>query len=267
MLTTDTGGVNSDTDTVTINVGAVDDAPIEDRLPIEPEWFLNTDGINKEIFKWQIANDPTSPVLSTIHNIHKEAALNSGQGVFQTDSATKAELTAGSNSDDSAPTYVQNSVRNLDLGSSSASIERTIKTSQLESAAKDIHADSIDNTAIPAVSNIVDPFAEKAFKQSNTKEDIDANLSLKPILPEKQLDKGNEENKKSQLNTKDLEIKRGYTVDSDSNAKLDQKDSTEKKDSSETNITKEKTAKSFSNQLQHMATNTRAPSNGIPSNK
>jgi hypothetical protein len=27
VLTTDTGGVNSDTDTVTINVGAVDDAP------------------------------------------------------------------------------------------------------------------------------------------------------------------------------------------------------------------------------------------------
>jgi hypothetical protein len=267
VLTTDTGGVNSDTDTVTINVGAVDDAPVEDRLPIEPEWFLNTDTINKEIFKWQVANDPTSPVLSAIYDIRKETALNSGLGVFQTDSTTKAELTAGSDSDNSAPTYVQNSVRHLDLERSSASIERTVKSSQLESMAKNIRATSADNTAIPAVSNIVDPFVEKGFKQSDSGEDVDADSSLKTMFPEIQQNKDNEENKKSQLNTEDSKIESSYTVDSDLNTKLDQEGGVENKDSFETKIIKEKAAISFSNQLQNIATNTRAPSNSIPSNK
>ncbi len=266
-VTVNDGTVDSNVAVATINVAAVDDAPVEDRLPIEPEWFLNTDAINNEIFKWQIANDPTSPVLSAIYDIRKETALNSGSGVFQTDSITKAELTAGSVSDNAAPTYVQNSVRHLDLEKSSASISQTVKSSQLESTAKNIRAVSADNTAIPAVSNIVDSFAEKGFKQPNHEEDTDANTDIKPILTEKQLNKESEENKKSQSNTEDSKIKTGYTVSSDPNTKLEQEDGTGNRDNSETNIIKEKVAKSFSNQLQHMATNTRAPSNDIPSNK
>ena len=84
---------------------------------------------------------------------------------------------------------------------------------------------------------------------------------------EKQLNKDDEENKKSQSDTEDSTIKTGYTVDSDPNTKLDQEDVAGNRDSSETNIIKEKAGKSFSNQLQNMATNTRAPSNSIPSNK
>jgi hypothetical protein len=56
-------------------------------------------------------------------------------------------------------------------------------------------------------------------------------------------------------------------LDPNTNTKLDQEDGAGNRDSSETNVIKEKAAKSFSNQLQNMATNTRAPSNTIPSNK
>jgi hypothetical protein len=252
---------------VTINVAAVNDAPVEDRLPIEPEWFLNTDTINKEIIKWQTANDPTSPVLSAVHDIRKETALNSGLGVFQTDSVTKAELTAGSDSDNSAPTYVQNSVRHLDLEKSSVSIGQTVKTSQLESTAKNIRAVSADNTAIPAVSNVVDLFVENGFKQSNSEKNINAGSGIRSILPEKQLNKEDEENIKSQSNIEDPKLKSSYTIDSDIDVKPDQGDGSGGRNSSEANMIKEKAAKSFSNQLQHMAKNMRAPSNEVPNNK
>jgi hypothetical protein len=268
VLSTDSDGTPlSDTDAVTINVAAVNDAPVEDRLPIEPEWFLNTDTINKEIIKWQTANDPTSPVLSAVHDIRKETALNSGLGVFQTDSVTKAELTAGSDSDNSAPTYVQNSVRHLDLEKSSVSIGQTVKTSQLESTAKNIRAVSADNTAIPAVSNVVDLFVENGFKQSNSEKNINAGSGIRSILPEKQLNKEDEENIKSQSNIEDPKLKSSYTIDSDIDVKPDQGDGSGGRNSSEANMIKEKAAKSFSNQLQHMAKNMRAPSNEVPNNK
>ena len=126
VFSTDSSGVPlTDTDTVAITVTPVLDLnaiPGPERRFLEPEMFLNTDSINTTIYKWQVANDPTSPILSAIHNIRNETGLNSRQGVFQTDSATRAELTAGSSSESATPTYVQNSVRHLDLESSSASI-------------------------------------------------------------------------------------------------------------------------------------------------
>ena len=169
VFSTDSSGVPlTDTDTVAITVTPVVNAiPGPERRFLEPESFLNTDSINLTMHEWIVANDPKSPVLSAIRNIRNENIVNSGVGVFQTDNVTNAELSAATSGESDSPTYVQNSVRHLDLESSSASIQQTVKASQLESTGRGIRIESGDNTAIPAVVNIIDPFAPSNLSKND----------------------------------------------------------------------------------------------------
>ncbi len=232
VLSTDSSGVPlTDSDDVTINVTPVDDAPVntvpaavqnipDERRFFEPEMFLNTNSINEVIYKWQIANDPMSPVLTTIRDLQNEAALNSRTGVFQANSAT-SDIKTGSGSDSEnaihklnerkdnplgiginqpdsiTPTYVQSAVRHLDLKTSSASIQQVVKASQLESMESGIRVDSADNTAIPAVTNIINPFtplnpfaSDKGLADSEQRisgENTQNRATIKPVIAEKQV--------------------------------------------------------------------------------
>jgi hypothetical protein len=273
VFSTDSSGVPlTDTDTLAITVTPVLDAiPGPERRFLEPESFLNTDSINTTIYEWQVANDPTSPILSTIHNIRKETALNSGQGVFQTDSATRAELIAGTGSESATPTYVQNSVRHVVLESSSASVQKTVQASQLESTARGIRAASADNTAIPAVESMIDPFAPLNLSATN-KELVDPeqplnrrDTQIKQAVAEKQVSGTDTQSERPQLNTDDSQAKWSFTVDPEPTTKLDQEN-----DSGD-DLVKKKPAKSFSSQLlselQRIATNKQAPLDGAPSDE
>ncbi len=268
MLTTDTGGVNSDSDNIVINVAPVDDDPGPERRFLEPESFLNIDSINEAIYEWQVVNDPTSPILSAIHNIRNETALNSRLGVFETDSATRAELIARTGSETATPTYVQNAVRHVDLESSSSSVQQAVKESQLESTAQGIHAASVDNTAIPAVASIIDPFAPLNLSATdkqlvNPEQPINGgDNQIKRAAAENLVSETAIQSERPQLNLDDSQAKRNYTVEPEPITKLDQED-----DSGE-NQDKKKPAKSFSSQLlgelQKIATNKPAPSDSAP---
>ncbi len=270
VLSTDSSGVPlTDSDDVTINVTpVVDTIPGPERHFLEPESFLNIDSINEAIYKWQVANDPTSPILYAIHNIRNETALNSRLGVFETDSATRAELIAGTGSESATPTYVQNAVRHVDLESSSSSVQQAVKESQLESTASGIRAASVDNTAIPAVASIIDPF-EPLNLSATDKQLVDPKQPINGV--DNQIKRAAAENlvsetaiqsERPQLNLDDSQAKRSYTVEPEPITKLDQED-----DSGE-NQDKKKPAKSFSSQLlgelQRIATNKPAPSDSAP---
>ncbi len=274
VLTTDAGGVNSDSDDIVITVTPVVNAiPGPERRFLEPESFLNTDSINTTIYEWAVANDPTSPILSAIHNIRNETALNSRQGVFQTDSATRAELIAGSGSESATPTYVQNSVRHVDLEPSSASIQQAVKASQLESMASGIRVDSADNTAIPVVTNIIDPFtplnpfaSDKGLADSEQRisgENTQNRATIKPVIVEKQVSGIDAQSEKPQPTTDESQAKKSYSLDPKPISNLNQEDD------SEDNLVKKKAAKSFSSQLrsqlQSMVKNTSTSSDGAPS--
>jgi len=266
MLTTDTGGVNSDSDDIVINVSAVDDAPVnpvEDRLPIEPEWFLSTDVINNLMSEWQIANDPTSPILSTIRDIRNEAALDSRLGVFQTDNATRAELIAKLNSGPDTQTYVQNSVRHLDLENSSSSVQQVVKRSQLESKAIGIHVTSADNTAIPAVRNVINVFeslnqfaADKKLTDSEKDREGAKESIIAPI--NKETNKNIDDNK-PESDADVPQLNKSHAVDEA--VKIDLKDNIRNSD----DLPKEKSAKSFTKQIHDMKINSHTPSNSAPS--
>ncbi|NOQ49766.1 MAG: hypothetical protein GQ553_03790, partial [Nitrosomonadaceae bacterium] len=269
VLSTDSSGVPlTDSDTVAITVDPVDDDPGPERRFLEPESFLNIDSINEAIYKWQVANDPTSPILSAIHNIRNETALNSRLGVFETDSATRAELIAGTGSESNTPTYVQNAVRHVDLESSSASVQQAVKASQLESTAQGISVESADNTAIPAVASIIDPFAPLNLSATDKqlvdpKQPINGgDNQIKRAAAENLVSETAIQSERPQLNLDDSQAKRSYTVEPEPITKLDQED-----DSGE-NQDKKKPAKSFSSQLlgelQKIATNKPAPSDSAP---
>ena len=248
MLTTDTGGVNSDSDNIVINVAPVFNAPSSERRFLEPESFLNTDSVNETIYNWQVTNDPTSPVLTTINNIRNENIVNS-VGVFETDNVTNAELSATSSGESDSPTYVQNSVRHLDLEASSASIQQTVKASQLESTGRGIRIESVDNTAIPAVVNIIDPFAPSNLSKNEkdlNENDTQGKVVKKPVATEKQIDESL--------------TKKSYTVDPEPISHLNQE--VEKEDLKD-NQAKKKASDSFTDQLHSMATKMHLPSSNV----
>jgi hypothetical protein len=188
--------------------------------------------------------------------------------VFETDSATRAELIAGTGSESNTPTYVQNAVRHVDLQSSSSSVQQAVKESQLESTAQGIRAASVDNTAIPAVASIIDPFAPLNLSATD-KQLVDpeqpmngGDTQIKRASVEKQASGSDAQSERPQLNLDDSQAKRSYTVEPEPITKLDQED-----DSGE-NMDKKKPAKSFSSQLlselQRIASNKPAPSDSAP---
>jgi len=237
--------------------------------------FLNTNSINEAIYTWQIANDPMSPILTTIRDLQNEAALNSRTGVFQANSAT-SDIRTGSGSDSAdsiTPTYVQSAVRHLDLKTSSASIQQVVKASQLESMESGIRVDSADNTAIPAVTNITDPFtplnpfaSDKGLADSEQRisgENTQNRATIKPVVAEKQVSGIDAQSEKPQPTTDESQAKKSYSLDPKPISNLNQEDD------SEDNLDKKKAAKSFSSQLrsqlQSMVKNTSTPSDDAPS--
>ena len=164
---------------------------------------------------------------------------------------------------------MQNAVRHLDLKTSSASVQQVVKESQLESVVRGIRVDSADNTAIPVVTNIIDPFApfipfatDKGLadsKQQVSGEDTQNESTIKPIATEKPVSETDAQSENPQLTTDESQTKRSHIVDPEPITNLNQKDDTEK------NLGEKVAAKSFSSQIQRMVTNTRAPSSGTPS--
>jgi hypothetical protein len=131
--------------------------------------------------------DPALHILLSVNDSRVEMALGSSQGLFQTDSATLAELFHGLGQDLSfaagnvrgnvnlipldtgliravqtnPPTalYVQNAVRHQPLTADDALyVQHSVRASQLEARFRDVRLVSL-NAAVPGVTTLLDPFA------------------------------------------------------------------------------------------------------------
>jgi CshA-type fibril repeat protein len=131
--------------------------------------------------------DPALHVLLSVNDSRVEMALGSSQGLFQTDSATLAELFHGLGQDLSfaagnvrgsvnlipldrgliravqtnPPTalYVQSAVRHQPLtADDSLYVQHSVRASQLEARFRDVRLVSL-NAAVPGVTTLLDPFA------------------------------------------------------------------------------------------------------------
>ena len=114
-----------------------------------------------------IVTDPSLHVLYSVNDVRVDTGLRSGLGLFQTDSATMAELTAESalaldNLTEFRPThalFVQHAVRQEALVSETGIfVQNSVRASQLESLARNTRIDSF-NSAISGVDTLLDPFA------------------------------------------------------------------------------------------------------------
>jgi hypothetical protein len=136
-----------------------------------------------------------------------------------------------------------------------------------------IRVDSADNTAIPAVTNITDPFTPlNPFASDTGLADSEQRISgentqnratIKPVIAEKQVSGIDAQSEKPQPTTDESQAKKSYSLDPKPISNLNQEDD------SEDNLVKKKAAKSFSSQLrsqlQSMVKNTSTPSDDAPS--
>jgi hypothetical protein len=110
---------------------------------------------------------PALHVLYSVNAVRVDTNLRAGLGLFQTDSATAAELSSDSalaldsltdfRGADSL--YVQHAVRNEALTSDpSLFVQTSVRASQLESLARNVRLDSF-NSALSGVNSLLDPFA------------------------------------------------------------------------------------------------------------
>jgi hypothetical protein len=130
-----------------------------------------------------IAADPALHVLYSVNDVRVDTGLRAGLGLFQTDSATLAELSSEQallldtltaprgfdGLDDSHlrgngigtvnALFVQHAVRHEALVSESGLfVQNSVRSSQLESLARNTRVDSF-NSAIAGVGTLLDPFA------------------------------------------------------------------------------------------------------------
>ena len=130
-----------------------------------------------------ITTDPALHVLYSVNDVRVDTGLRAGLGIFQTDSATLAELSSEQallidtltaprgfdGLDDSHlrgngigmvnALFVQHAVRHEALVSEAGLfVQNSVRSSQFESLARNIRVDSF-NSAIPGVGTLLDPFA------------------------------------------------------------------------------------------------------------
>ena len=268
VLSTDIAGVPlplSVSATVTITVNPIvtftpPTPPIEDRLFLEPEWFLNTDSIlntdnaNEAIYRWQTVNDPRTPISSAIRENYNNV---------------DDRLNVQSNSESVAPTHVQNAVRGMELEPSATStIQQAVTASQKESISNDIRVNSVRNNMNSSESNIMDvpednkgsvePSLQKATEDGHDKSSI-----RDSVTTEEKGSKDDAQGEKLKPVKDTLEVNERNIYD----FKPVNDQIQDNKINLKTNPENKKAAKSFSDQLQHMAKNARTSSNGVPGNK
>ena len=268
VVTTDIAGVPlplSVSATVTITVNPIvtftpPTPPIEDRLFLEPEWFLNKDSIlntdkaNEAIYRWQTVNDPRTPISSAIRENYNNV---------------DHRLNVQSNSESVAPTHVQNAVRGMELEPSATStIQQAVTASQKESISNDIRVNSVRNNINPSESNIMDvsednkgsvePSLQKATEDGHDKSSI-----RDSVTTEEKGSKDDAQGEKLKPVKDTLEVNERNILD----LKPVNDQIQDNKINLKTNPENKKAAKSFSDQLQHMAKNARTSSNGVPGNK
>ena len=114
-----------------------------------------------------IVTDPSLHVLYSVNDVRVDTGLRSGLGLFQTDSATMAELKAENalaldNLTEFRPThalFVQHAVRQQALVSETGIfVQNSVRASQLESLTRNTQIDSF-NSAISGVNTLLDAFA------------------------------------------------------------------------------------------------------------
>jgi hypothetical protein len=215
-----TSGGTSETTTVTVNVSPVTQAPAPDiqTPPVRKstpvidlagpflkndelmphEYFLASD-LPTQLPKISFEMDAALHVLSSVKNVRSEAGMRAYLGVFQTDSASLAEVTTAGGFEGSdeliqrgssfqAPhaLYVQNAVRHEALTSEpNLFVQNVVRASQVESQARQILVNSF-NSATPAVFSLLDAFAVTAPSIANA---LDANQPERQLPPSLKLEK------------------------------------------------------------------------------
>ena len=168
---------NGGTSTATVNVAVT---PKESTAPpVNPYIEAPTFYVLPPI----ITTDPALHVLYSVNDVRVDTGLRIGLGIFQTDSATLAELSSEQallidtltaprgfeGLDDSHlrgngigtvnALFVQHAVRHEALVSEAGLfVQNSVRSSQFESLARNIRVDSF-NSAIPGVGTLLDPFA------------------------------------------------------------------------------------------------------------
>jgi hypothetical protein len=177
VITYATSDGKGGTATGTVNVAV---APKDSSVPpINPYIGAPTFSVPPPI----ITTDPALHVLYSVNDVRVDTGLRAGLGIFQTDSATLAELSSEQallidtltaprgfdGLDDSHlrgnaigtvnALFVQHAVRHEALVSETGIfVQNAVRSSQLESLARNIRIDSF-NSAIPGVGTLLDPFA------------------------------------------------------------------------------------------------------------